>query len=213
MTSVVRTPAGGQAAWRAREHVEILSDQLAGIDAWLAVWRAEGGAEDGRDDGARSREARLDVSRRRDVLRRQHEAIVRRTEQDLTGAERVVPSAAPPPRAVLAHRSEWFRDKVGQALTGRRISVVAELDNGADAVGVCVAEQPDLLLVEDKLVMLNGEEVLRQVDRFSPATLAVAQVSHDEQVHRLLHAGARAAYTRRIPPQDVAEQMVAMVRA
>ena len=210
MTTLLPTESSN--GWRARQHLEILRDQLAAIDAWNAARASAGIAEDARETAARSREARLDVSRRMDVLRREHEALVARTDQHLANSAKLL-SAQPAPRAIIAHRNDWFRAKVGEGLLAHGIEVVAQLDNGADAVGVSVAEQPDLLLVEDKLAMINGDQVIRQVLMFAPATISVAQVSYDDEVGRLLDAGARTAYTRRVPPLEVAEQMALMVRA
>ncbi len=60
--------------------------------------------------------------------------------------------------------------------------MVASSGNGADAVGTVVAEQPDLLLVEDLLAMVPGELVVREAARFSPSTVVRAQASHAGRV-------------------------------
>ena len=106
-------------------------------------------------------------------------------------------------RAIVVHRSEWFKDKVCSVLEEHGIEVVLRLDNGADAVGACIAEQPDLLLVEDSLPMLSGAQVVRRVRTWSPRTLSAAHVGYDEHIAALLAAGAKAAWTRRVPPADV----------
>jgi DNA-binding response OmpR family regulator len=69
---------------------------------------------------------------------------------------------------VLAHRDDRLRRKVAHALQDHGVHVVTGTDTGADAVGVIVAEQPELVLVEDTLSMLAGLEVIRDVRRFSP---------------------------------------------
>ena len=112
---------------------------------------------------------------------------------------------------VFVHRNAWFTDKVCAALLGSGLEVVARLTNGAEAVGVAVAEQPDLLLVEDSLPMLSGETVVREVLACAPATIAVGQVASDSGVASMLEAGARAAFTRRVPPADVARGLVALL--
>lgn len=91
--------------------------------------------------------------------------------------------------------------------------VVAGTDNGADAVGLTVAEQPDLVLVEDTLSMLTGVEVIREVRRFSAETVVVAQAAHGDRVGQLLDAGASAVFTRRTPPADVALSLLWLICA
>ena len=54
------------------------------------------------------------------------------------------------------HRQAWFRGKVASGLQAGGVAVEADLENGADALGAVVAEQPDFLLVEDKLPMVSG---------------------------------------------------------
>lgn len=196
-------------AWTARGTAELLADQLAGIASWNRQHRPLELADD--DTAASlSREMRLDVSRHREVVRRTHDALVAHTQQQLEASAAQLP-AAPAPRAVLAHRNAWFRDKVRDTLLGAGVDVVVLLDNGADAIGVCVAEQPDLLLVEDKLAMAHGVQVVREVLQHAPRTIAVAQVSYEDEVPELLAAGARTAFPRRVPPVEVGRELAALV--
>ena len=196
---------------RARPECDLLEAQLAAIDAWNAQRRLD---EVGQQSGSTtlSREMRLDLARRTDVVRRQHAAIVERTEQQLRESVHLLRGSLPV-RAVVAHRDAWFRDKVADALGKSGVDVVALLDNGADAVGVVVAEQPDLLLVQDKLPMVLGVDVLRQAARFSPDTVSAAQASHDSELAALLEAGSRAAFNRRATPTEVAAELCQLVQA
>ena len=117
----------------------------------------------------------------------------------------------PAPRVVIAHRSGWFVQKVTQALGVAAIEVVAWLDNGADAVGLTVAEQPDLVLVEDVLAMVPGEQVVREVRSFCPDTVLVGHVSSGDRVAGMLEAGAATVLTRQVPPEHVAQQLRELV--
>jgi CheY-like chemotaxis protein len=160
--------------------------------------------------GAHSREMRLDAARRLDVLRRKQEALVARAHEQLLRAGEGLFDEAPL-RAVIAHRNPWFVDKVTAALSDSQVQVVARTSNGADAVGASVAEQPDLLLVEDSLEMLNGLEVVREVRQFSPTTTVAVQVGYGDRVGEMLEAGADTVFTRQVPPAEVAEQLLARV--
>ena len=184
----------------------MLREQLDAIDAWHAKRRAaemRGVAADAVDV---SREMRLDAARRLDVVRRQQNALIERTEQQLRESAHVLRSQVQP-RAVIVHRNEWFKSKVAEGLRDGGVAIVADLENGADAIGVSVAEQPDLLLIEDKLPMMSGEDVLREVLRFSPRTLTAVQAASEWELGPLLDAGAHAAFSRRVPPADVARDL------
>jgi CheY-like chemotaxis protein len=183
-----------------RSDLDLARQQLAAIDHWHAVRRTARAAA---EDGATSREARMDLARRLAVVRAEHSAIVERTDVQLRASVELLQRAAPR-RAIVVHRNAWFADKLANDLALRSISVVATLSNGAQAVGAVVAEQPDLLLVEDSLPMLSGEDVVREARAFAPLTRIGAQVAYDDRIGAMLEAGAHSAYTRRVPPADVA---------
>jgi DNA-binding response OmpR family regulator len=75
-----------------------------------------------------------------------------------------------------------------------------------------VAEQPDLLLVQDALPMVSGVEVVREVRRFAPVTRIGAHVEHDVRIAEMLDAGASRAWSRRVPPSDVTGDLLALLQ-
>ena len=76
-----------------------------------------------------------------------------------------------------------------------------------------LAEQPELLLLEDKLPMLGALEVLAEVRRWAPQTLVTVQVANDWEIGPFLEAGACTAFTRRIPPAEIADALCSMLAA
>jgi hypothetical protein len=195
--------------WRPRSELDLAAQQLRAIARFND---ARSMAEDAAAAVARSREMRMDVSRSLEVLRREHDAVVRRSHEQLRVAGALL-SAAADRRVVIAHRNEWFVGKVVRALQDHGLVVVAQVDNGADAVGIAVAEQPDLLVVEDTLAMVPGEQVVRDVRSYCPETLVAAQVAYGDRVGPLLHAGAAAVFTRQVPPLDAVRSMLELLRA
>lgn len=191
-----------------RSDLDLARQQLEAIDRWHDARRA---AQRAAQQSSASREARMDLARRMDVIRVEHRAIVERTDAHLRSSVELLQRTSPR-RAIVVHRSTWFTDKVCADLLARHILVVATLTNGAEAVGAVVAEQPDLLLVEDNLPMLSGEEVVREVRLFAPGTRIGAQVAYDERVATMLEAGADSAYTRRVPPADVARGLAELAQ-
>lgn len=190
-----------------RSDLNLVQQQLEAIDRWHQARRATRNAV---QQTAASREARMDVARRLDVIRAEHRAIVERTDAHLRRTVEILQPHAPL-RAVVAHRNAWFTDRVCTELAGCDIEVVARLSNGAETVGAVVAEQPDLVLVEDSLPMVTGVDVVRDVRSFSPLTWVGAQVAYDDRIACLLEAGAHTAYTRRVPPGDVVADLVTLL--
>jgi CheY-like chemotaxis protein len=201
--------APGAPEWRPRSDLDLAAQQLEAVERFNRACRMR---EDAAEAAARSRELRMDAARSIEVLRRQHDAVVSRAHEQLRASGKLLRSTAAR-RVVLASRNQWLVGKLQQALEERGVQVVARTDNGADAVGLVVAEQPDLVLVEDTLAMLPGLEVIREVRRFSPETVVTAQAAYGDRVGQLLDAGASAVYTRRIPPADVALSLLRLVGA
>ena len=195
--------------WRPRSELDLVGQQVRAIERFNRVRHMR---EEAAAAPTRSREMRMDAARSLEVQRREHAALVERAHEQLTASGHLLRAVARR-RVVLAHRNDWFLRKVTQALGEHGVHVVAGTDNGADAVGLIVAEQPDLVLVEETLSMLPGMEVIREVRRFSPDTVVTAQAASGDRVGQFLDAGASAAFTRRIPPADVARSLLRLVGA
>jgi CheY-like chemotaxis protein len=202
-----RPPAAAAPAWRARDELELALQQLRAIESFHDARRVQEEAQSG---VRHSREMRMDATRTIEVLRREHAAIVARADEQLRQTGSLLRSTAER-RVVLAHRQEWFLDKVAHALEEQGVRVVARLDNGADTIGVVLAEQPDLVLVEETLPMVTGGEVVRETHRFSPDSLVTVQVGYGDRVGQLLDAGADSVFTRKIPPADVALSLLKLL--
>jgi hypothetical protein len=214
MTTLVTAPADSAQSAAVlrplpRTDLQLMTQQVAAIEQFNRARRL---AQQSAAAAAHTREMRMDSERRLEVLRRQHDALVARAVAQLEQSGRPLGQCAPP-RVLLAHRNAWFLDRVSSALLGRGLDVLARLDNGADAIGAAIADQPELVLVEDTLAMVPGEEVVREVLRYCPGTAVVAQVAYAEGIGPMLDAGAVAVHIRRVPPADVAAAMVDLVAA
>jgi CheY-like chemotaxis protein len=188
-----------------RTELDIMKAQVQAIDAWS---RAHELREAAASAASLTREMRLDMSRRMEGRRRQQAAIVTRTDAQLRRSGDVL-HVATPPRAVIAHRNEWMTQKLQELLSAREVRVVGAFDDGADAAGTIVAEQPDLVIVEDRLSTLTGVDVVREAREYSPYSLIGAQALDRDGVSALVDAGAHAVFTRRVPPADVVDQLLA----
>ena len=202
MTILDRTPPPVSSALAERT-----ARQLAQLDAFHKARRI---TEQAAAAAAASRERRMDSARRLEILRREHEAILERTELALRRSGQPLRCASP--TAIVAHRQEWFTGKVTEALRSRGVEVLAHTDVGADAVGWAVVEQPDLVLVDDTLAMLPGEDVVREIRRYCPGSTVIgALVPYSDRVGAMLDAGASTVHVRSIPPAQVVDELVALL--
>ncbi len=199
--------AAAAPSWHPRTELDLVGQQLRAIDQFN---RARHDREQAAAARSRTREMRLDASRSLQVLRRQHDAVVAQAHAQLRASGDVLHGTAQR-RVVLAHRSEWFLREVARGLRESGVCVVAQVDNGADAVGLLVAEQPDLVLVEDALAMARGDDVVREAREFAPDTLVGVHVGSDDRLRPLREAGAALVLPRLTRPRDVAAGVLALL--
>lgn len=186
----------------------LLGRQLAALDAWNDKRRLR---ERALVAHSTSREERLVAHRRVAVLERAHEAVLAWADAALNGdPARISRHAAL--RAVIAHRHPWLADKLSTALAARGVLVVACSDNGAEALGIVVAEQPELLLAGDVLAMMSCAELLAETRRYAPDTARAAHVADSGGVGAALDAGAQSVFVRQMPPDDVAAGLMLLLR-
>jgi CheY-like chemotaxis protein len=187
--------------------VALLLRQMEGIDAWN---RARQSRERALRSGPVSRQDRLEAARRIDMLAHAHATVLARASSDL--AEQPKPLAGViSRRAVVAHRHRWFTDKLSQGLEAGGVEVIGVSDNAAEALGVVVAEQPDLLVLGDALMMLTAVELLSDIAQFATATLRAVQVSNGNGVGLMLDAGAHSVFTEQVSTQEMADHLLALL--
>lgn len=178
--------------------------QVEAVDAWVAARRRR---EMALLAPPMTRDERMDAAREVEALRRTHDTIKGRCAGGL-GAE-PGPMQVPGLTAVVAHRHAWFVDKIALLLGGNGVVVIACTDNGAEALGAVVAEQPDIVLVGGRLAMMHGRELLGEARLHAPLALLAAQAS-DEQEADVLRGAADSVFLRHHPPAAVADALVAL---
>ena len=190
-------------SWRPRTELALVLDQIEGLEGWRRD-RDPARADHPPAPAAPSREQHLDRTRRREASLRERSALLRSLDRQLAGT-RVAGSG---PRAVVAHRHAWFRDRLAAALEQRGVDVVALADDGAEALGIAVAEQPDLLLVQELLPSLTGLEVLTAASTHAHHTLLAVQLAHAEHEPAHVAGGARVVLSDSVPPAEVAQRLL-----
>ena len=157
--------------------------------------------------GSTSREARLDAARRLEVVRREREAALTRSR---LGGRAVAVRGRPKRRALVALGHAWFADQLVELLEGAGLDVVMRTDNGADAIGAAVAEQPDLIVVDGSLQMVTADEVVRELRRYCSAAVIAARVG-TRHAAVMRDAGADTVISLRLTPQEAVDECLARV--
>ncbi|MGB8649239.1 MAG: hypothetical protein WCD35_01120 [Mycobacteriales bacterium] len=183
--------------WTARSPEQLARERAASIEAWAAAAAAAQAAA----SGHHSREDRRDA-----MLREAAHA----AEQQAIESHPLV-STGKRPRAVVVHHHDWLADKMTAALEEAGIEVLTRLSDGATAVGVVVAVQPDLAVVGQTLPLRTGPDVVARLTRFTTGTLVAGLAEDDQGVVLLQRAGAQVAWNRRLPVNVIAEGLAGLL--
>ena len=178
--------------------------QVEAIDAWVAAMRDR---EQALRRSSLSRDERLSATRDVEALRRTHAAIKERCDRGVDAE--MEPLRSQGPTAVIAHRNAWFLDRLALLLVGQGVEVLVGTDNGPEALGAIVAEQPDIVLVGDRVSMIRGKALLGEARRCAPSARLAAQAT-DPQEAGALRAVADTVLLREHAPDVVADALVAL---
>jgi CheY-like chemotaxis protein len=199
------SPDGESGGWRPRSDADLLEAQLRALAEWHRRFAPTETA-----DVDKNREARLDAARRQAIAESEREALRRWAERALSEPYRF--GAGSVPRAVIAHRHDWLRAKLRDALGEHGVETIGSTADGAEAAAAIVIEQPDLVFVEDLLPTIPGIELIRRTRLLAPDAVVAAHALGPGGDGPLQEAGARATFSRRIPPADIAAQLVGCLR-
>ncbi len=99
-----------------------------------------------------------------------------------------------------------------QAIEG--VAVVAEAENGRDALALCKEHKPDLAILDITMQELNGIDAASQVKAACPATrvLILSMHSSEEFVRRAIKSGANGYLVKDAAPLELAMAVQAVMR-
>jgi DNA-binding NarL/FixJ family response regulator len=118
-------------------------------------------------------------------------------------------------RIVLADDHALVRAGIRALLQGiEGMAVVAEAENGRDALALCVQHRPDLAILDITMQELNGIDAAAQVKAACPATrvLILSMHSSEEFVRRAIKAGANGYLVKDAAPLELAMAVQAVMR-
>ena len=116
------------------------------------------------------------------------------------------------PRLLLVDDHKLLRQGLRRAVEEAGFDVVGEAGDGEEAVRLAVELQPDLVLMDVTMPVLDGIEATRRLRQSAPEARVVMLTMHGEEetVSRALRAGAVAYLLKDCTSEQVAETLHAV---
>jgi two-component system NarL family response regulator len=118
-------------------------------------------------------------------------------------------------RVLIADDQALFRRGLYVVLgTEDHIEVVAEAENGAEAIARAEDLVPDVVLMDVRMPRVNGIEAARQIRELCPSTKILMLTVSDEEddLYEAIKAGANGYLLKEISVEEVAEAIRAVVQ-
>jgi two-component system NarL family response regulator len=118
-------------------------------------------------------------------------------------------------RVLIADDQALFRRGLYVVLgTEDHIEVVAEAENGAEAIARAEDLVPDVVLMDVRMPRVNGIEAARQIRDLCPSTKILMLTVSDEEddLYEAIKAGANGYLLKEISVEEVAEAIRAVVQ-
>jgi DNA-binding NarL/FixJ family response regulator len=108
---------------------------------------------------------------------------------------------------VLADDQELVRSGLRSLLEARGVDVLGEAANGREAVALARARQPDVLVMDIRMPVLDGIAATRELTATASATRVLVLTTYDldRYVYDALQAGAAGFLLKASPPDRLAE--------
>ena len=116
------------------------------------------------------------------------------------------------PRLLLVDDHKLLRQGLRRAVEEAGFEVVGEAGDGEEAIRLAVALQPDLVLMDVTMPVLDGIEATRRLRQSTPEARVVMLTMHGEEetIARALRAGAVAYLLKDCTSDQVAETLHAV---
>lgn len=118
-----------------------------------------------------------------------------------------------PVRVLLADDHPLYRRGLQQLLDSHNSTcIVGEVENGADAVSQAQALQPDVIVMDLNMPVLDGVEATRQVVAASPhiGILVLTMHEDDDSVFAAMRAGARGYLLKGADAEEITRAVLAV---
>lgn len=106
-------------------------------------------------------------------------------------------------RVIVAEDESIIRLDIVETLTENGFDVVAEADNGEDAVRLARELKPNLLVMDVKMPKMDGISAAEEISRLGIPVVLLTAFSQAELVQRATEAGAMAYIVKPFTPNDL----------
>ena len=110
---------------------------------------------------------------------------------------------AGPLRVIVAEDESIIRLDIVETLTENGFEVVAEADNGEDAVRLAGELKPNLLVMDVKMPKMDGISAAEEISKLGIPVVLLTAFSQAELVQRATEAGAMAYIVKPFTPNDL----------
>lgn len=119
-----------------------------------------------------------------------------------------------PPRVVIADDHRMVREAIRKAVEDDGIRVIAEASDGEEAVRMAVGLQPDLILMDISMPLIDGVEATKRIHRMAPEVVVMVLSMHSdsETIERAIKAGASGYMVKDIRLEEIVDGIRACVR-
>ncbi|NHJ84741.1 MAG: response regulator transcription factor [Asgard group archaeon] len=109
-------------------------------------------------------------------------------------------------RVVIVEDHPLFRQGIVDLLSDNpKILIIAEADTGKKGLDIIRELQPEIAIVDVNLPILNGQQIIRQIQEERLSTKVILLTAYDDpgQIVHAMQAGASAYLSKEIQPQDL----------
>jgi response regulator NasT len=110
---------------------------------------------------------------------------------------------AGPLRVIVAEDESIIRMDIVETLTENGFEVVAEADNGEDAVKLANELKPNLMVMDVKMPKMDGISAAEEISKIGIPVVLLTAFSQAELVQRATEAGAMAYIVKPFTPNDL----------
>jgi DNA-binding NarL/FixJ family response regulator len=120
-----------------------------------------------------------------------------------------------PIRVIIADDHEIFRDGFKVMLKKQtEVEIIAEAENGRELLELAKAHQPDVIITDIKMPLMDGIEATKQIKKDLPHIEVIALTMFDEEnlVIDMLEAGAKGYLLKNTNKAEVVQAVKAVYR-
>ena len=116
-------------------------------------------------------------------------------------------------RVLIADDHPLFRMGLRYALSAKNFAVIAEAENGKDAIGKALSEAPDIVLLDVKMPVTDGIEACRILRQRAPKVLIIMLTTFEEEaiIQAARDAGAHGFFSKETDPAELAAKLERIV--